>query len=59
MTGIITDGSGLGNDRSPSKLLGVVTSEKPEQVSKETWEDLFNRVTGVDPRICPHCGKGK
>ncbi|MBW1803189.1 MAG: transposase, partial [Deltaproteobacteria bacterium] len=26
---------------------------------KENWEDLLFRITGVDPRVCPHCGKGK
>jgi len=41
------------------KLLGVVTREEPEQVPKETWQDLLTRITGIDPTICPHCGKGK
>ena len=26
---------------------------------KERWEDLLFRITGVDPRICPYCEKGK
>jgi hypothetical protein len=26
---------------------------------KESWEDLLFRITGIDPRICPYCGKGK
>jgi len=26
---------------------------------KERWEDLLFRITGIDPRICPYCGKGK
>jgi hypothetical protein len=38
------------------KLLGVHGGhEKPE---KEPWQDLLTRITGVDPRICPYCGKG-
>jgi hypothetical protein len=41
------------------KLLGVSTNKEPEEVPKETWEDLLTRITGVDPRVCPHCGKGK
>ena len=41
------------------KLLGVVTSEEPEAVPKETWQDLLTRITGIDPRVCPFCGKGK
>jgi hypothetical protein len=41
------------------KLLGVPAKEKPEESPKETWEDLLTRLTGVDPRVCPFCGKGK
>ena len=26
---------------------------------KESCEDLLFRITSVDPRICPYCGKGK
>jgi hypothetical protein len=26
---------------------------------KERWEELLLRLTGLDPRICPHCGKGR
>lgn len=41
------------------KLLGVLTGKELEEAPKETWEDLLTRITGIDPRICPHCGKGK
>jgi hypothetical protein len=41
------------------RLLGVLTGKEPEEVVKETWQDLLTRITGIDPRICPHCGKGK
>jgi len=41
------------------KLLGVSTSEASAKVPKETWEDLLTRITGIDPRVCPFCGKGK
>lgn len=40
-------------------LLGVSTSEEPREEAKESWQDLLTRITGIDPRICPHCGKGK
>jgi len=30
-----------------------------ENPQKEAWQDLLFRVTGVDPRVCPYCGKGK
>lgn len=41
------------------RLLGVWTDKEPEEAPKETWEDLLTRITGIDPRVCPHCGKGK
>jgi hypothetical protein len=41
------------------KLLGVAASKGTEEIPKETWQDLLTRITGMDPTICPHCGKGK
>jgi hypothetical protein len=41
------------------KLLGISTDKEPEEPTKETWEDLLTRITGIDPRVCPRCGKGK
>lgn len=39
------------------QILGVTTpSAREEQLS---WEDLLYRLTGVDARICPHCGEGR
>ena len=41
------------------KLLGVLIPEESKKGPKETWQDLLTRITGMDPRICPYCGKGK
>jgi hypothetical protein len=41
------------------QLLGAEVEHDDEQAENESWEDLFERVTGIDPRICPHCGKGE
>jgi hypothetical protein len=57
--GILSHRSRKGKLLRCKGLLGVVTSEETEQVSKETWQDLLTRITGIDPTICPHCGKGK
>jgi hypothetical protein len=38
------------------KLLGV---QRKEEKQRESWQDFLTRLTGVDPRICPRCGKGK
>jgi hypothetical protein len=40
-------------------LLGISTSEAPEEGPKESWQDLLTRITGIDLRVCPYCGKGK
>jgi hypothetical protein len=41
------------------KLLGVLTQEEPKEGLKESWQDLLTRITGIDPRVCPYCGKGE
>lgn len=39
------------------RLHGIQCTE--EVKDNESWQDLLTRITGVDPRICPYCGKGK
>ncbi len=41
------------------ELLGVPKNEEAGRPAKECWEDLFTRVTGMDPRVCPFCGQGR
>ena len=41
------------------ELLGVSTNPDQKKDGEESWEDLLCRVTGIDPRICPCCGKGR
>ena len=39
------------------KLLGVESPpSRPEQ--REDWQTLYRRVTGQDPTLCKHCGRG-
>jgi hypothetical protein len=40
-------------------LLGVPQRDQEQEKTRVPWEDLLERITGVDPRICPYCGKGK
>jgi len=41
-------------------LLGVHHhTDQDQEKTKVPWEDLLEQITGVDPRICPYCGKGK
>lgn len=39
------------------KLLGVSDSAVARDAGKEGWEAMLLRITGIDLRICPHCGK--
>ena len=43
---------------SARDLLGVDTNDESADQANETWEELFFRLTGLDPRLCPVCGKG-
>jgi len=57
--GILSHRSRKGKLLWCKKLLGVLISEDSKRVLKETWQDLLARITGIDPRVCPFCGKGK
>jgi hypothetical protein len=57
--GILSHRSRKGKLLRCKRLLGVLTNKDPQEVPKETWEDLLTRITGIDPRVCPLCGKGK
>lgn len=41
------------------RLLGVYQPQQNQQKTRLPWQDLLESITGVDPRICPKCGKGK
>ncbi len=57
--GILSHRSRKGKFLRSKKLLGVLIPEPSKEVLKETWQDLLTRITGVDPRVCPYCGKSK
>jgi hypothetical protein len=40
-------------------LLGLDCHREGGEKEKEPWQDLLTRITGIDPRICPYCGKGR
>ena len=41
------------------ELLGASGNANECDVKKESWEELLLRITGIDLRVCPACGKGK
>ena len=41
------------------ELLGASVKSGEYGDEKESWEDLLFRITGVDPMLCPYCGKGR
>lgn len=40
-------------------LLGIQEQDPPTHRPCLAWQELLYRLTGVDPTICPHCGKGR
>jgi hypothetical protein len=40
-------------------LLGVVSpQEPPAREERESWSELLERLTGIDPTLCPACRQG-
>jgi len=40
-------------------LLGMVSSVAEGPTPRSTWQEILERLTGIDPMRCPHCGNGK
>ena len=40
------------------RLLGDPGKDNGNFEEKESWEELLLRITGIDLKVCPHCGKG-
>jgi len=38
------------------RILGVPSAKQPEAIS---WQERLRRLTGIDPTVCPHCGRGR
>jgi len=57
--GILSNRYKSGNLKKCRGLLGIKQGESHQKKEKESWEDLLYRITGIDPRICPYCKKGR
>ena len=40
------------------QLLGSPAPPSPDATPRESWQDLFRRLTGRDPDRCPYCERG-
>ena len=40
------------------RLLGDPGKDNGNREEKESWEELLFRITGIDLKVCPNCGKG-
>lgn len=45
--------------RRCQEILGVDSNWEQESSESESWEELLYKLTGIDPRICPCCGRGR
>lgn len=41
------------------EILDVPVKKKEDSCEKETWSEFLLRLTGIDPMLCPSCGKGR
>jgi len=41
------------------EILDVDSSQEQDTTRSKSWEDLLFELTGIDPRICPECKKGR
>ena len=41
------------------ELLGATGKASECALETESWQELLLRITGIDPRVCPTCSKGK
>jgi hypothetical protein len=41
------------------EILGVIEDQEEQATQAATWEELLLELTGIDPRICPRCKKGR
>lgn len=57
--GILSNRSRKSKLARSMRLLGAKPLNQDPQKHTEPWQDLLERITGVDPRVCPYCGKGK
>jgi hypothetical protein len=39
------------------QVLGCNGDDVPDEPL--SWQELLHRLTGIDPAVCPHCGKGQ
>jgi hypothetical protein len=57
--GILSNRSGKAKLSLCKRVLGVDCRAEGSEKRIESWQELLTRITGVDPRICASCGKGK
>ena len=41
------------------EIFGIIEDQKGQATQSVTWEELLFELTGIDPRICPRCKKGR
>jgi hypothetical protein len=57
--GILSNRGGKTKLGRCKELLGVTQDPGSEKQQRLSWQDLLLRLTGIDPTVCPLCGKGK
>ena len=57
--GILSSRNRLTKLKRCKEILAMVIDQKEQAIPSVTWEELLLELTGIDPRICPCCKKGR
>ena len=57
--GLLSNRNRKARVRACKELLGMAPSLAEDPTPRSGWQELMERLTGIDPMLCPHCGKGR
>ena len=57
--GLLSNRNRKARVRACKELLGMVPSLAEDPTPRSGWQEIMERLTGIDPMLCPHCGKGR
>jgi hypothetical protein len=56
--GLLANGQRSALIKRAREQLGCPAPPEPDQTNDATWQDLYRRLTGRDPNLCPYCKRG-
>jgi len=56
--GLLANGQRTALLKRAREHLGNPVPPEPHQIRDVSWQDLYRRLTGRDPNLCPYCERG-